>query len=409
MGHRIEQCDRVSRLLPFSDDASVDVSANSLTDDLSRSVYCVLGLPIDATDMSTVIEKIMIATLKSEPYVISTTNLNFLVTSLSDIEFKDSLLLSDICLPDGMPIVWIARLMGIPIKERIAGSDILATLKTASRYRRTLKVFLFGATEYVARAAARTLDGGDSALKCVDWICPGFGSVSELSQDRYFDQINRSRADFLVVCLSAMKGQLWLLRNRYKLNVPVRAQLGATIHFQAGTVKRAPRSLQKLGFEWLWRVGQEPKLWRRYASDGVVFMSLLLNRVLPLALKALSLRHKASRNVLSLTVNQTETLDGIILRLCGFAIDSEVEKAATAFKAALAVGKPIKIDLSETCGIDSRFLGLLLMLRKHIKSRGGADPRFSGMSAEIEAMFRLNGFEYVIADSTEFADAPNGA
>ena len=108
-----------------------------------------------------------------------------------------------------MPIVWIARLLGIPIKHRIAGSDILEALKN-SPGRVPLKVFFFGATESVAAAAAKALNGSQAALECVGWACPGFGSIDELSEDKYIDAINSSNADFLVAALGAKKGQLWL-------------------------------------------------------------------------------------------------------------------------------------------------------------------------------------------------------
>jgi N-acetylglucosaminyldiphosphoundecaprenol N-acetyl-beta-D-mannosaminyltransferase len=394
---------RKTRRLSVSHDCDADLNAIVAPDNLSRRVYCILGLPIDTIDMSTVVRRIVAAASSPIPYVISTPNLNFLVSSLKDDEFRESLLLSDLCPPDGMPIVWIARLMGIPIRQRIAGSDIFTTLQTSFRYQRVLKVFLFGATEKVAGAAARTLNA-NTALECIGWICPGFGTVDELSQDRYIDEINSSKADFLVIALNAKKGQLWLLRNHHKLSVPVRAQLGATINFQAGTVKRAPRVLQKLGFEWLWRIGQEPQLWRRYARDGGVFLRLLLTQVLPLAFKARSLRHKAKRDNLTLILGQTETPDSVIVSLCGFAIDSEVEKATAIFRKALALNKPIEIDFSETREIDPRFMGLILMLRKQIRSRGGFGARFSGVNKEIEKTFRLNGLEYFLRESRESAD-----
>ena len=99
-------------------------------DDLSREVYCILGIPIDAIEMPAVLRSIDAAAATRAPFVISTPNLNFLVNSQTDPEFRESLLLSDLCPPDGMPIVWIARLLGIPIKKRIAGSDIFEALKS---------------------------------------------------------------------------------------------------------------------------------------------------------------------------------------------------------------------------------------------------------------------------------------
>ena len=355
---------------PISADARYSASPKVITalDELSREVYCILGLPIDAIEIPAVLHKITGAAAARIPFVISTPNLNFLVTSLKDDEFRNSLLLSDLCPADGMPIVWIARLMGIPIKDRTAGSDVFAALRAEPRREQPLKIFLFGTNESTATAAARILNAGTTAIHCVGWICPGFGTVEELSQDQHIDQINSSGADFLVAALGAKKGQLWLLRNHDRLRVPVRAQLGATINYQVGTVKRAPLTLQKLGFEWLWRVWQEPQLWKRYRDDGIVFLRLLATHVIPLALKARSLRRKARRIPLDLVIDSVQTRDGIILHLRGFAIASNTEQAVAPFRQALNLTKTIEIDLSATNELDARFLGLILMVRKSLKT-----------------------------------------
>ena len=99
--------------------------------DLARNVYCVLGLPIDAIDMPTILRRIDAAAASRTPFLISTPNLNFLVNSRSDSEFRESLLDSDLCPADGMPVVWIARLIGVPIRQRVSGSDIFEALKAA--------------------------------------------------------------------------------------------------------------------------------------------------------------------------------------------------------------------------------------------------------------------------------------
>src|ERR1700690_1454913 len=92
-------------------------------DDLTREVYRVLGIPVDVIEMATVLRRIETAASSSAPFLISTAKLNFLVTSRSDAEFRESLLRSDLCTADGMPIVWIARLLGVPLRYRIAGAD----------------------------------------------------------------------------------------------------------------------------------------------------------------------------------------------------------------------------------------------------------------------------------------------
>src|SRR5262245_22030193 len=110
-------------------------------DDLSREVYCILGKPIDAIKMDEVLRRIKLAAAGPTPFLISTANLNFLVQSQVDKAFGESLMLSDLCTADGMPIVWIAWLTGIPIKNRIAGSDIFDALKAEHSTTHPLKVF----------------------------------------------------------------------------------------------------------------------------------------------------------------------------------------------------------------------------------------------------------------------------
>jgi len=391
-----ESSGRVTAATSPDADRGVDWnSAAVIPDDLVRNVYCILGMPIDAIEMPAVLRSIKIAASDGRPFVISTPNLNFLINSQEDSEFRDSLLLSNLCPADGMPIVWIARLMGIPIKHRSAGSDIFNALKAQPPSERPLKLFLFGATENVVAAAARTLNASPTALRCVGWICPGFGTIDELSQAHFFDKINSSGADVLVASLGAKKGQLWLQRNRRRIQIPIRAHLGATINFQAGTIKRAPYALQKLGLEWLWRIKEEPHLWRRYLHDGLVLLRLMLTRVLPLAIEARSLRRRCERSEHNLIIEQIQSYDCVTLNIFGFAIACHVEKAIPCFRAVVKTKKQIVIDFTQTRAVDARFLGLLLMLRKQLKAQG-AVLKLVGISRRLARTFRLNGLEYLL-------------
>ena len=243
-------------------------------------------------------------------------------------------------------------------------------------------------------AAARALSVNPHSLKCVGWICPGFGTIDDLSQDRFIDEINSSGADFLVVALGAEKGQLWLLRNHHRLRIPIRAHLGATINFQAGTVKRAPHAFRKLGLEWLWRIWQEPHLWRRYGHDGIVLLRLMLTRVLPLAINAQILRWNYAGEGHNLVIEKVEDTGFVSLRLCGVAVARHVENVTRCFRDAALAGKRVVIDFSATRAIDARFLGLLLMLRKLLKARG-EELELVGMSRKLERTFRLNGLDYL--------------
>ena len=167
--------------------------------------------------------------------------------------------------------------------------------------------------------------------------------------------------------LGSNKGQLWLRRNHHRLRIPMRTSLGATINFQAGTVKRAPYTIQKLGLEWLWRIKEEPYLWRRYLHDGSMLLNLLLTCVLPLAIELRSQRRRCQRSGNDLVLEQTHGTDCITLSCSGSATACNVDEAIACFGNAVATKKQIVIDFSGTCAIDARFLGLLLMLRKQLE------------------------------------------
>src|SRR4051812_13597595 len=98
-------------------------------DDLARNVFGVLGIPIDAIDFSTLRQTLATAVTDNSPFLISTPNVNFLINSQRAPEFRESMLRSSLCLADGMPLIWISKLMNIPIRERIAGSDLFGRLK----------------------------------------------------------------------------------------------------------------------------------------------------------------------------------------------------------------------------------------------------------------------------------------
>jgi N-acetylglucosaminyldiphosphoundecaprenol N-acetyl-beta-D-mannosaminyltransferase len=367
--------------------------------DLTRSVYCVLGLPIDAINMATVVQRLEAAAANRAIFLISTPNLNFLVSSLSDPEFRESLLDSDLCPPDGAPIVWIARLLGLPIKERAAGSDLLDRLQARGTGMRPLTIFLFGGAKGVAEAAARTLNARPGGLNCVGTMDPGFCEVSEMSQDHIIDTVNSSGADFLVLSLGAKKGQLWLQRNHNRLTIPIRAHLGAAINFQAGSVKRAPLIVRAWGLEWLWRIKEEHYLWKRYRNDGFMLLRLLLTRVLPWAVITRWHQFRREHQLQDLLIEKTNDGQSITISLCGAASEMHVPKATSCFQEALTGKQDIIIDLSNTRLIDARFLGLLLMLRKELKSRG-MKLLFTGISRGIERIFRFNELGFLLATDT---------
>jgi N-acetylglucosaminyldiphosphoundecaprenol N-acetyl-beta-D-mannosaminyltransferase len=365
-------------------------------DDLSREVYGVLGIPLDRTDMPTILQSIEVAIDRTEPFLISTPNLNFMVNSWLDPEFRESLLFSDLCSVDGMPVVWLARLLGAPIKQRIAGSDIYDALKQLRPATNPLKVYLFGAADGVAESAGRKLNAASGGMICVGFHYPAFGSVDEMSNDALINEINASKADLFIAALGAKKGQLWLKKNHHSLRTPVRAHLGAVINIQAGEIRRAPLRLRNWGLEWLWRIKEEPKLWRRYWDDGRMLMVVFVTRALPLAVSIRWRRVKNRHQDTALSIEQIENHGATIIKLFGEATAEHVSKTTSYFRAALTARKRIVIDLSSTEFIDARFIGLLLMLRKTL-NECDLDFELTGVTPLVRRVMCRNGFGFLLA------------
>ena len=252
--------------------------------DIHRRVYSILGLPFDALSMDEVVARLYSAIDTKQKCFVSTPNLNFLAASQTQLVFWQSVINSDLSLADGMPLIWIARLLGIPLKERLAGSGLIEVLMhSRQRAPNPLKVYFFGGMDGVADLACQKVAEKSVGLRCVGSLSPGFGSIEEISEPSIIEGINNSGAQFIIVSLGAEKGQRWIEHNRHRLDAPVISHLGAVVNFIAGTVDRAPLFWQRTGLEWLWRVKQEPALWKRYFFDGLIFLKLIFTRVLPYA------------------------------------------------------------------------------------------------------------------------------
>lgn len=364
-------------------------------DDLSREVYGLFGIAVDAADRASTLNKIVAAADTGKAFLISTPNVNFIAESRRDPHFRETLLQSDHCCADGMPVVWISRLIGIPIKERVSGSDLFETLRAQQSAARPLKVFLFGGGEGIAEKVSNLINARPSGIRCVGWLNPGFGTIDEISAPEIIDEINTSGANMLAVFLSAKKAQLWLQRNHAHLRVPVRGQFGATINYQAGVVRRSPIILQRLGLEWLWRIKEEPYLWRRYWVDGRTLAWLVITQALPIGIDLGWRRYFQNNKNQGLSYWQREHHNLIVAGLAGFAIEKHTVKSIAFFRSLVVHRRDIALDVSKMRAIDSRFFGLLLMLRKEL-GKYGKVLTFTGVSKKSRRAFRLSGFEFLL-------------
>jgi N-acetylglucosaminyldiphosphoundecaprenol N-acetyl-beta-D-mannosaminyltransferase len=389
-------------MAPYSRSSAEVCSTLVSTDDLSRDVYGLLGMPIDALDRSSVLKRMLATVGVGRPFLLSTPNVNFMTESNRDTEFRESLLSSDLCCVDGMPIVWLARLFGIPITQRVSGSDLFDIVRSNCSPSQPIKVFLFGGGEGVAQTLCQIINTEAGGMHCVGWLNPGFGTIAEMSTSHVIQTINDSDADLLAVFLNAKKAQSWLVLNHNRLTVPVRGQFGATINYQAGTVRRAPIIFQRLGFEWLWRIKEEPYLWRRYWKDGLSLAHLVITRALPVAIGLGWRRYIQKNSKEELSLEKQGRHDLIVVSLLGYATEKHVVKSIAVFRSLLVEHRDVAVDISQTRSIDPRFFGLLLMLRKQLR-KNGKILKFTGVSKKTMRMFRLNGFEFLLESDSSLA------
>jgi N-acetylglucosaminyldiphosphoundecaprenol N-acetyl-beta-D-mannosaminyltransferase len=153
--------------------------------------------------------------------------------------------------------------------------------------------------------------------------------------------------------------------------------------------------MRKFGLEWLWRIKEEPHLGQRYWNDGRVLLRLLATRVLPLVILNWWLRLRYQGN--DLVVKQWHDCESLTVALCGLATAQNIDRVIPIFRNAISTQKKIVIDLSNVYMIDQRVLGLLLMLRKKLKS-SGASPILQGVSPSLRRIFRLNGLEFLLTE-----------
>ncbi len=334
--------------------------------DFYRNVHCVMGLPVDAMSMDEAVCHLQQARASRTKCFFSTPNLNFMMASQKQSGLRESVCMSDISLADGMPLVWVSRLLNIPIRERVSGADLFDCLRqqTESLWR----VFFFGGPKGTGQSACLAFGDQSVGILPTGYIYPGFVSASQMSRDDLLQCINQSDSDMVVVSLGAAKGQDWICRNRQHITAPVIGHLGAVINFVAGSVQRAPRWMQRTGLEWLWRAKEERTLIRRYVNDGLSFLRVLAIRVLPLALH--QARQKPQiEDLRNASTAYTRQGSQSLIYFQGAWTASNLQPVRDIFTRIEQSHDSAVLNMAQVLSIDSAFVGLLLLLEQSLTMR----------------------------------------
>ena len=229
----------------------------------------ILNTYIDALTMEETIsevEKIIARGVPTQHVVINANKVNLMN---EDPELKRIVNECPLINADGISILWAAKVLGLPIKERVTGIDLFLNLvKVASE--KGYKIYLFGAKEEVVRKVKKVFEEEYPTLQIVGYRN---GYFTEEDEPEIVKNMAESGADMMFVAVSSPKKEYWINKYIDQLNIPFVMGVGGSFDVVAGVTERAPKWVQIRGFEWLYRLVQEPRrMWRRYVIGNAQFI-----------------------------------------------------------------------------------------------------------------------------------------
>ena len=349
-----------------------------------RQIMILLGVPIDNLSMEETLTRIedfvRIGRTTGKTHQVATVNTDFLVRSLEDEKLRGLLQNIDMCTADGMPLVWGSQLLGVPLKERVAGSDMVPMLAArAARARMTM--YFMGSAEGVPEIAKNILEKENPGLDIVGTSSP-FWKPGEAFDPTILEEIKTLKPDILLVALGNPKQELWIEQYGKEVGVPVAIGIGASLDFIAGKTKRAPEWMQRSGLEWMSRLSQEPgRLWKRYTRDFVRFGPSILRQWWFMC-------GRTSEKRGYFGIDGRAIGDTMVLNLSGDLTYRRSEKLLRTGQQALIRRQHLTINLADVGNIDCSAVGALMELRKVTRSRGGK-MRIVGLNNSMQQVFEM--------------------
>ena len=213
--------------------------------------------------------------------VVFTPNVDHLMKLQKNKDFYLAYQKADYVVCDSKILLYVSKFLGTPIQEKISGSDLFPAFYNYYKHDDNMKIFLLGGLGKTAKIAQQNINTKVGRNIIVDTYSPPFGFENNQQEcQKIIDLINHSGATVLGIGVGAPKQELWLDKFRYHLKyVKVFLAIGATINFEAGNIKRAPRWMSEIGLEWLYRLLSEPqRLKKRYLLDDLPFFWLVLKQ-----------------------------------------------------------------------------------------------------------------------------------
>jgi N-acetylglucosaminyldiphosphoundecaprenol N-acetyl-beta-D-mannosaminyltransferase len=230
----------------------------------------IFNIPIDALTLEETVQEVDRAIREKKQIHHIAVNVAKVVNAQKDMELYESVISADIINSDGLPLVWVSKILGKPLPERVTGVDLMQRV-TELAFKKKYKAYFFGASqEVVARVVE--IYKNQFSTEMIGGFRNGYFKPEE--ENGIAREIADSGSDILFVAITSPKKEIFLHRHKETLkNVSFIMGVGGTFDVVAGKVKRAPRWMQKSGLEWFFRVLQEPRrMWKRYLITNTLFI-----------------------------------------------------------------------------------------------------------------------------------------
>jgi N-acetylglucosaminyldiphosphoundecaprenol N-acetyl-beta-D-mannosaminyltransferase len=324
----------------------------------------ILGVPFDNVTTNQTVSAIEEMVDSRRPHYLATANVDFLVQSLRDVELHRILTDAHMVLCDGMPLVWASRLLGNPLPERVAGSDLVPLL-IETAVRKQYRLFFLGATEESASKAIANLKAKHPHVVIAGHYSPPMASLFEMDHAEICRRIKEAKPDLMFVSFGCPKQEKWISMHYRDLGVPVSVGVGATIDFLAGTVKRAPKWMRGTGLEWTYRLAQEPRrLFKRYMRGLTVFTWAIMLQWWRMQARGVTSRKVPRVNPIK---NKKQWQHVVFPKRVD---NSAVKEYSLLCSNALASAQTCVLDLQRVRFIDSTGMGLLVRMQRQARIVG---------------------------------------
>jgi N-acetylglucosaminyldiphosphoundecaprenol N-acetyl-beta-D-mannosaminyltransferase len=238
----------------------------------------ILGTKVTAINIQQTIDTINDWINNKDNHYICVIPAHSIMQGYHNLQLREIFKLSGLTTPDGMPIVWLLRLQGYQNVDRVYGPDLMQAVCEHS-VNSGWRHYFYGGQPGVAQQLSDKLKTQYPGLQIAGFYSPPFRQLTHDEDEEIIANINSTHPDIVWVGLGSPKQEYWMHDHLGKLDASVMIGVGAAFDFLSGSKRQAPRWIQRSGFEWLFRLANEPlRLWRRYA-DYPIFVFLVLLQI----------------------------------------------------------------------------------------------------------------------------------